>query len=544
MLDLPTAQHKAGLAGLLLHLRSLEERDIEGRPEIDEIEPLSASIRVSQKSLQVLFDDLFAAAYERKEVKEKYKDQTPLDEIVVTVERGGKEFKEKRFVYEELRPTGHVLAHWLKDGKESSWHALWRNMLWSVLRAQDRTRIEYIARVDAQPVSFVGKLWASLVKVEKQRAKGGFVTSSIAGSVLIGAQAKNAEQIAFVGRVEQNLLLYFWQWAAPLFVPRAIELRTKEWKDSGYLIVIPEVADLVDFLEDMEHFWRDRDPARTGYRPTESLIDLPEEGGLEFLHQLTKRRIEQAGFLRSIHALELYHQEKKGNNVRQHAAERLLPDQRMLRSYEEIRGDRRQHPLFKRLLISNLVRGDPWFHGAEILFERYPLEYFIHRPETPRGRFFGTDARARFKMTITDLEKRENHMQPIPTDEALQRLIFRLIRNYVDKRTRDRGGISDKKFEELAETEKKKYRDTKPKVASTAFLALRGRREQDIAEYVTGTLASVGFYQSEDDFLLLSEQLIHDPDKVKNLAMLALSAHSWVGREQNEGAEPQPTANA
>jgi CRISPR-associated protein Cmx8 len=537
LLDLPTAQHKAGLAGLLLHLRSLEQRGVQGGPEIEHLEHFSASIRITQDSLQLLFDDLFDASVEQVQSKTKYQGKQPLDEIHVTVKRDGKEVQEKRFIYEEVRPRGALMEHWLKDGKTDPWLKLWQSMLWSVLRAQPKTRGDYQTRSAGGHVGLVAKLWQALAKAEKQRPKGTFVTESIAGSVFIGAQDKNAERVTFVGRVEHNLLLYFWQWAAPIFVPRTIDLHKGTWDYRGFLIVIPEIADLLEFTDDMEHHWRDLDTSLSGYRPTESLIDLPEEGGLEFLHHLARHRVDQAELLRSVHALELYHQEKQGNNVRQLAAERLLASPRILHEYQEVRGDRRKHPLFKRLQIRNLVRGAPWFQGAEDLFARYPLEYFIHRTETPHGRFFGTDVRRVFKQNIQDLERKEKHMQPSSTDEALQRLIYNLIRNYVDKRTRDRAGIPDKKFDELSDGDKKKYRETKPKVASTAFLALRGRRDQDIAEYVTGTLCSVGFFQKEDDFLLLGDQLIRDPEKLKNLAMLALSAHSWTGRDQDDNAD-------
>ncbi|SDW74896.1 type I-MYXAN CRISPR-associated protein Cmx8 [Thiocapsa roseopersicina] len=533
LLDLPTAQHKAGLAGLLLHLRSLEQRGIAGAPSVERLDRFGTSVRFSRASLQLLFDDLYAAKREQILSRSKYANKPPLGETFVEVKRGGKVLQEKRYVYEDERPGGRVLAFWLSKGPDDPWLRLWQNMLWGILRAQPTTRGEYKNRADEKPVSFVGKLWLSLKKAQKQRAKGALVTESIAGSLFIGAQDKNAERVSFLGRIEHNLLLHFWQWAAPIFVPRSVDARTGNWEYRGFLVVIPEVADLVEIREDMERYWRRLEPEASGYRPTQALVDLPAEGGLEFLYHLTRDKLERADMLYGVHGVELYHQEKQGNNVRQHIAERMRVDQGLLRAYVNAR-DRRAHPLFKRLLIGNLVRGEPWFEGAQDLFDRYPIGFFIQRPDSPRTRFFGSDVHKRFEQIIQDLEHTEKLMQPTGDDEALQRLIYKLIRNYVDLRTRDRASIGDKKFSDLSEADKQKYRDVKPKVATGAFLALRGRRDQDIAEYFTGTLCSVGHYLSEDDFLLIGNLLMHNPEKAKNLAMLALSAHSWTPRAKDE----------
>ena len=534
LLELPTAQHKAGLAGLLLHLDSLAERGIPGAPTVEHLGQFAASIRVDRNSLQVLFDDLYAARLERVLVRSKYANKTPLEETTVEVRRDGKLHQEKRFVYEEVRPSGPVLTHWLREGDEDPWFKLWQNMLWSVLRAQPATRREYQARANEQPVGFGDKFWAAFTKAAKQRTKGKFVTESIAGSLFVGAQDKNAERVIFVGRVEHNLLLHFWQWATPIFVPRVLDPRKGNWNYQGFLLAIPEVADLIEFPRDMKHYWQDLDPSRSGYRPAESLVDLAEEGGLEFLYHLVRQRLNKADLNYGVHAIELYHQEKRGNSVRQITAERLTPSKTLLGAYERIRDDRRKHPLFKRLQIGNLVHGESWFHGALDLFARFPAEFFIHGPNTPRGRFFGADVRHRFKQAIRDLELKEQTMRTSSDDEALQRLIYQLIRSYVDLRTKNRAALPDKKYDALTTAEKKKYNDLKPKVAITAFLALRGRREQDITEYFTGTLCSTGHYLKEEEFLLLGNALMRDPDKVKNLAMLALSAHSWTAREKKD----------
>src|SRR4051812_28535145 len=82
LFDLPTAQHKAGLAGLILAIRSLKERSekdpeaipLESVPEIIE-EPgdTAVKIRFTKRSMQGLFDDIYDAAVVEVASKLKWK---------------------------------------------------------------------------------------------------------------------------------------------------------------------------------------------------------------------------------------------------------------------------------------------------------------------------------------------------------------------------------------------------------------------------------------------------------------------------------------
>ena len=77
LFDLPTAQHsKAGLAGLLLHRGNMREPESalppEIIPEVVEGTPTGATVRFTAKSVQGLFDDLYAASVEEVAVKSKW----------------------------------------------------------------------------------------------------------------------------------------------------------------------------------------------------------------------------------------------------------------------------------------------------------------------------------------------------------------------------------------------------------------------------------------------------------------------------------------
>ena len=131
--DLPTAQHKAGLAGLILQIRSMEERAKKGGPPlpeavptIDEVTTTSATVTFTEKTVQGLFDDLYDAKIAEVAVKSKWPKQTPkrVEEVEETDDRG-KKTTSKRFIYDVTQPCGHFLRQYLPDG-EGLWLKLWR----------------------------------------------------------------------------------------------------------------------------------------------------------------------------------------------------------------------------------------------------------------------------------------------------------------------------------------------------------------------------------------------------------------------------------
>ena len=72
------------------------------------------------------------------------------------------------------------------------------------------------------------------------------------------------------------------------------------------------------------------------------------------------------------------------------------------------------------------------------------------------------------------------------------------------------------------------YREAREKVCSDAFLAMRGRRDQEFVEYFTGTICSVPQYLSQEEYIAVARALMTDWERIKILSMLALSAHSYL----------------
>jgi CRISPR-associated protein Cmx8 len=536
LFNLPTAQHKAGLAGLLVLLESLKAREIKNTPTHKLIGLVALTVELTEQTLGVLLDDVYDAKWVEKQSSTKWAGKEPKRiDLIKHADNLESAKPEKRFIYDDFEPSGNAFAFWLQGGRTSPWLKLWRDMLWGVLRAQPATRGEYEKRANTKPVDLTAKLWSSLGKAQDAQIEGKFKTEAIAGSVFVGAQDANAEQVSFVGQVEYNFLLHFWQFATPLFVPQIVDLKTGQREYAGYLLVIPEVKNLPQYVKDMVGYWKNLAPDTSGYRPRDALIDLPQEGGLEFLYQLARFRTNTLDVAYDVSAVELYHLQKQGNNVRMLAAERILPNARVLAQYESIRSVR-ANPYYKGMRIKNLLRENLWHHGADALFAHYPWEYFIKTSNSPRLPFFGDDVRRFFERLDQqlDLLKENNAMDNTNIamrEDVLARRIYRLIGEYVNFKTDARAKI---KYKDLPRGEggkrvyPKEFREAREKVVSEAFLAMRSRRAEDFVEYFTGTICSVPHFVQEPDYLDLTHALMHTPDTVKNLAMLALSAFSYL----------------
>ncbi len=542
LFDLPTAQHKAGLAGLLVMVETMRRRGIEPRPEISDFSPTGVTVSLTPGSLQTLCDDLFDAEIVEVKSKSKWQGAT-LKRIVDVMVEQGKEKAEKRFVYDVLRPKGLFLQDLFPDGN-GAWIELWRNMLWSVLRAQDKTRNDYKERGRKEPSTAAVKLYSSLTKEQQQKAKGKKVTEGIAGSVFIGAQSKNAENVSFIGVPSENFLLHFWHIVALTFVPRSFTFeRTKDqagrikWDNYGFALVIPEPSHLEYFLEDIVDVLQSLKTETSGRRPKKAIIDLHQEGGLEYLYSLTHHRSRKS--YDCVNAVEIYHVQKQGNNVRMLAAERIVPDAGVLQKYEAVRATA-MNPLFKRFYLQSILQGILWYQRSIDIMATYPVELLVYsQGKTPKNmHYFSMDASKRFHAIQEQLNIPEEDMSTVENQSDLLALrIHNLIRNYVRRKAESRSKI---KLNELPKDSNgkriypKDYRDAVEKVCLDAFLAMRGRREHDFVEYFTGTLCSVPHYLPEEDYLLVSQTLINEPDKVKTLAMLAVSASSYLPRNKQD----------
>ncbi|MGE3806167.1 MAG: type I-MYXAN CRISPR-associated protein Cmx8 [Gemmataceae bacterium] len=229
LFDLPTAQHKAGLAGLILQVRHMKatKRNYakDAIPVIENMTSTSATVRFSKKSLQGILDAVYEAEWVEVESKSKWPGAKPkaIREVEEHDPQTNTTKKVKRFVYKRVRPCGNFLRdRYPKMDEGKDWHKLWREMLWAIPRGIPKTRIPFDQRANGKHCKEGQDAWNDLLKVEKARQANTFFTTEVASSLWLGAQATNAEFIRFLGRAEHNLLLHFWPLTVLVYVPQQI----------------------------------------------------------------------------------------------------------------------------------------------------------------------------------------------------------------------------------------------------------------------------------------------------------------------------------
>lgn len=567
LFELPTAQHKAGLAGLVLQVKSMKERQLssESIPEIvGDVGATSVTLRFTEKSMKGLMDDVYDAIPVKVEVKSKWPGEPPIDERFVDEkdDETGKIKQVKRFVYEVVQPTGHFLGQHLSDD-EGLWLKLWRDMLWNVPRSKPTTRGPYNSRAERASCGEGGASWKDLLAYDAARKKGTFKTDAISSALMLGAQSVNAESVSFEGRVEQSLLLHFWPLTVLIFVPQVIE-SDGDSDFVGYSLAIPEVSDLEAFCDEYPELLARLSPDRHGYRPAGAVIDLPAQSALEFLEhlaELTDFQIKEGksrGVLKSVSSIEYLYLVKLGNNVKLQTSGRIAPSSDLMSGYFEImRSGKFRNPIFRggllRSLLHSIREPTPWYSSFADDLQNRPWPQFVCCDKTPRNLpWFATDAAAQFESIARNFLDVSNAFQSQFSQETLtmadapavgkpptplETLIYRLVSNYVNRKTENKSNI---KWDDIMKRPKikdektgkerldipKEYKDAREKVVADAFLSMRSRREQDFVDYFTASICSVSQFLPEEEFPAVARALIQEPETVKTITLLALSASS------------------
>ena len=559
--DLPTAQHKAGLAGLLLQIESMDDRraggaDLPAPPQVVDQGPAFAEVRFTAESTAALFNDLYAATIEEAAVASKWAGKEPKEvrEVEVRDRESGKMKLERRFVYDVVQPAGPFLARYTNNGREI-WHKLWRDMLWAIPRGKPTTRGPFNARAEGKPTKEGADAWKDLLAHEKAKKKGGLKTTEVAGAILLGAQAVSAESVKFEDRADHALLLHFWQLTARIFVPEQIDADGKR-QFAGYVLAVPEVSDLGEFARAYKRSLDFLDDKKRGYRPAAAVVTVAAEGSLAFMAQLDRLAAAAAVGPRPpdyLSGVEFFHMVKLGNNIKTAAHGRVAPDRDLLRNYGFLAGERGpKNPIMLAGRLRALLEDAPWFArlGGELVEREW--SWFIHSTQekhaTPWAMItFARDARRQFDALETHwTERKEDDVNLDQDPEAVDRVVYRLVKQFVREKASARMGVATgdrdawhkATHDPATGYERPKYQEERRHVAQGLFLALRSRRDADFVEHFTATLGSVAQRLPEDDYAVLSAALLRTftdehggnrprtRDDVKTLVLLALSANS------------------
>jgi CRISPR-associated protein Cmx8 len=551
LFELPSAFHKAGLAGLVLLIESLRARHLLKDDEPNyELKPTSLTIAFTKPMVQVLMDDMYAAKVVEVAVKSKWQGATVKREDTIDEEKDGNKVTSKRFIYDVVQPVGQFLRdHFPEMDPQKDWHKLWRDMLWTIPRGRPTTREPFNQCAKKEPCKEGADTWEDLLKVGNARTKNSFYTTDLSSALYPGAQAVNAEGVPFKGRAEQNLLLHFWSLTVLLFVPQRVDTDGST-EFAGFTLAVPEVGNLTEFTRDypsllarLNDGLKPNQLAR-GFRPTRAVIDLPAESALAFLShlaELSSQNVEKGELRHSIRSVEYLHLVKEGNNVKAMASGRVSPNSKLLEGYRSIvepkdEAARFRNPLFRRGLLIALLNDElnenAWHRPFSKTLATFNVELFVHPMRRPidsqeeKGMpLFANDAGNKFRQESQKHESKIERMKSMADHEGSPRcqtplpvILNRVVRNYLLTRASDKSGINLKDYK--VGDDDIDWKKIPPKFKMQAFV-----------DHFAATFFSVTQRLSEVDRLELASMLINSdrPDRyddLKTLTLLALSANS------------------
>lgn len=560
LLDLPTAQHKAGLAGLVLQVEAMRGRKLPAKsiPEVKVTGVGRVEAVFTKESLCALFNELYDA--KKVVVEAGGDDEEGDDDEKKNVAKPGRRSKSTKTpkTFEVVRPEGHFFRVYF-DGEKEAWLHLWREMLWKIPRGQPTTRNAFNRCADGKSSEVGEKLWDNLIEYEQAQADGESRVLGVAGSLMLGAQDCSAEGVPLCDRTNNWLLLHFWQLTARTFVPETIDAEGMR-KTVGYVIAVPEIADIQKFCDRYKRLLDSVSPKKAGYRPAESVISVPEEGALEFMEHLERvvgaqNAVGRSETASAVSGVEFFHMERVKKIIKMAKRGRIPPSDKLLRGYDAIRSSSR-NLLFRRARVLALLRENKWYEEFGQMLQERDWPMFVVSADTPRGvPSFAWDALVRFK----DVEKEEQKRKVKAMENgeprraaSLESLVFRLVRQYVRVKTDDKSTVKyasfkDKKVKDAKGRERvsypEEYTKAQERVTSDLFLGMRSRRDEDFVRFFTDTVGSVaqgGNLSDESDFSVIALALLDEEKRkhVKTLAMLATSAASFASsnstEEQNE----------
>ncbi len=528
--ELPSAQHRAGLAGLILFIRWMQQQGTtRGVCDVVDADDAGATLRLDLEGVRGLFDELYAASQEEKHENQLRKDKRsgePIPPIRVETkeisvsEKGGKAKTktETKYYYPAIVPKAPFLVALEPTRSEDGpWLKLWREMLWSILRGVPATRSPYEDRAAGNPTSDAEDAFGAL---SRPLIHGVDLSSTL----YLGAQACTAENVSFRDRARYQFVLHFWPLIAQIYVPQVlVDAQKNEQRFVGYAIAIPDVAKLLRFTSAWKSMMEHRSADRIAYRPKQAVVDLAMESALDLSERLQVSLTALEGeksTRRTVLGIEVLHMNKEGNNIRLLSSDRIDPTPLLLREYTQLKGACRDH-VFRRQRLLNLVKGRPWFAGFDALAATLPYKtQFFGSP------WFRHDALTFFEQQRQNMS--EQNQDPgamaASSQDHLSQIIYRLTQSYVRRKTES----------------KNKKRDD---VARDAFLAVRSRTGSDFVEYFCGTLCSVPQAISSADFQRIGQALRDEKGRaeLRTLTLLALSAAAFVGFDKGKDAASPTT---
>jgi len=516
-------QHRAGIAGLWLQIeamRLLREEMSTDEEKAKYIIPdceLTDDGRVleisfTKESFFSLMRERYRGTWVERETSKKNKDGRLVREWKT-------ETGEKRFLYEELRP---LFDYFRVFKAPEAWQAHTRDRTWDSYYSSPPTRVSSFKIEPRETVNeYAEKLWEYLpanrhVKITK--------------TTRLNIFTKDFKGMGITEPAEEALLLHFASIAATIFTPVKLKIERNKQSGSNLLdctsifgapvVVLPLVIHVEHFSKNFRKKLEKREAAAKGKRlHPDLIISSPNEAALAFhiTPQLAQDRVAEQ--VRGISGVEVFSFKPKDKPSEQSvvigvANQQLDSDTKeLLEKYGSELRNIKSLP-YRALRVENLLYKRQWYDGFDHLAAQYPLELFVpHKTADEDMRRLDTEAYRMTRSIRQDLNyyiaKKEANMNG--TQPNIEKLIYRVTRNYIEWRARDRAKSEVSKdfrfeFDRLNELRRKqqaklsgderrwledakKYIKQMQRTAEELFIRFRGcRNKRRFAPLFTETL--------------------------------------------------------
>ena len=408
--QLPSSQHRAGLAGLILKIQWLQEqaefkRSIDAVCKIIDLDACKVTIQFNLAGLTALLKSHYSASFEDRESK---KIRTKGTQEFRTVQREIYNADTDKielttfYIYQDLVPQGSLVQSFEPPANNNLiWTKLWREATWTVLRPRDKQRLPFKAMVGGTAPPEIEKIW----KLLRDRPD---VTVPLSSTHMLGVQAKNNEGVSISDRARFYFLLSFWSYVAQIYLPIQVDFKDKV-KLNGYAIAIPDVRNLATFCQHFPAILRQRNTKEQWGRPHSAIVRHPIEAGLKLMgsmHIYLCRLIPDIDLSDLLFGVDVFHLVRKKDEPQIVSIQRYLPNRDAIEEFTQLENNIFE-PIFRLQYWQNLIHNRPRIHGFESFLRDLPTA------KTIRNEWFCRDFRTVFHPKCNDMAIEEVD-EPIP----------------------------------------------------------------------------------------------------------------------------------
>ena len=561
--QLPSSQHRAGLAGLVLMIWWLAKRSefkhlANAKLEVADLDADTVSIQFNLAGLTALMKAHFSATFEEREWEQKRANSKQKFKIIkrkVGSPDTGRSKETTFYIYTDIVPQGDLVRSFEPtNSKNLVWTKLWQEVTWTVLRPRDKQRLPFKAMANGTEPSEIEKIWNLLQDKPDSTRWLDSATQvrrpppskvPLSSTYMLGAQAKNNEGVPFTDLARNRFLLNFWSYVAWTYLPLKINAKG-EPKLHGYAIAIPDVRNLTALCQHFPSLLRQRDTQEIWKKPRSAIVRNLEEAGLDFfgsIHTYLSQLKLELNIDKLLFSVDVFHivrpLDKPQSKPQILSIRRFSPNTSAIVEFVRLQ-DQLYSSLFRQQYWQNLIRDRPRIEGFSALIRNSPTS------ETIKNDWFCRDFQTVFSQKNNAMEQVEIEVltsekteKPDPTNNSesdkpqeisIESLLLRLLKTYTRHQLEHRSGLKwDKNWNHLKTEELKKiaaYTNYKKKrqqiVVDLHHDFCRPRQVHEFLAYFAAKFTDTYQYITTEEYLLLAQLIQTQPEQIRILCLLAL----------------------